>query len=63
MRVKVDFDLCEANALCVGIVPEVFAMDDDDGLQILQEEPAPELRARLDRAALTCPRSAITIED
>ena len=63
MRVKVDFDLCEANALCVGIAPETFALDDEDCLHILQEEPAPGLLARVERAARSCPRSAITLED
>jgi ferredoxin len=30
MRVEVDHDLCEANAICVGIDPAVFELDDDD---------------------------------
>ena len=34
MRVQADFDLCEANALCVGIAPETFELDDDDFLFI-----------------------------
>ncbi len=29
MRVKADFDLCESNAICVGIAPETFELDDD----------------------------------
>ena len=24
MRVNVDYDLCDGNAICMGIVPEVF---------------------------------------
>ena len=30
MRVVVDFDLCESNALCMGLAPEVFEVRDDD---------------------------------
>ena len=29
MRVVVDFDLCESNAICMGIAPEVFEVRDD----------------------------------
>ena len=41
MRVVVDFDLCESNAVCMGIAPEVFEVRDDDFLYVLQEEPPP----------------------
>ena len=39
MKVVVDFDLCESNAVCMDVCPEVFKVDDDDMLQILIEEP------------------------
>ena len=29
MRVVVDFDECASNAVCMGIVPEVFEVRDD----------------------------------
>jgi ferredoxin len=42
----------------------VFALNDDDDLvTVLVEEPEESLRASLDRAALLCPKAAITIED
>ena len=44
MRVVVDFDLCESNAVCMGIAPEVFEVRDDDFLYVLQEEPDESLR-------------------
>ena len=40
MRVVVDFDLCESNALCMAAAPEVFEVRDDDFLYVLQDEPA-----------------------
>ena len=43
-KVVVDFDVCESNAICMGIAPEVFEVRDDDFLYILQDEPADELR-------------------
>ena len=30
MRVVVDYDLCEANAVCMDVAPELFKVDDDD---------------------------------
>ena len=62
MRVVVDYDLCESNAVCMGIVPEVFEVRDDDLLYVLQEEPDESLRARCLEAASRCPKQAITIE-
>ena len=30
MRVEVDRDRCEGNAVCVGIAPDLFDLDDED---------------------------------
>ena len=62
MRVVVDFDLCESNAVCMGIAPEVFEVRDDDFLYVLQEEPDESLRDKVVEAAARCPKQAITIE-
>ena len=43
MKVKVDFDLCESNAICMGIVPEVFELRDDNFLYLLDEVHIAEL--------------------
>lgn len=63
MKVKVDFDLCEANALCMDACPEVFKLTDDDELIILIKEPNESLRFKVEEAAQLCPRLAISIED
>jgi ferredoxin len=62
MRVVVDFDLCESNALCMAAAPEVFEVRDDDFLYVLQEEPPEDLRDKVTEAARRCPKQAITIE-
>ena len=62
MRVVVDFDSCESNALCMGIAPEVFEVRDDDFLYIHMEEPPEEMRPRMEEAVLACPKRAISIE-
>ena len=63
MRVVVNRDLCEGNALCVKEAPEVFALGDDDQVRILSEHPDEALRARVDRAVRRCPRNALVLED
>ena len=59
MEVKVDFDLCEANAVCCGLAPDIFELDDDENLIVkvatiprgppragtARGEPLPEERA------------------
>ena len=63
MRVIVDWDLCESNALCMREAPEVFEVRDDDNLYILQENPPESLREKVKAAERACPKTAITIED
>jgi ferredoxin len=63
MRVVVDFDRCESNALCMEAAPEVFEVRDDDFLYILNDTPPEELRGKVEEAARLCPKQAITVED
>ena len=37
MKVVVDYDLCEANALCMKSAPEIFRVEEDDTLTILMD--------------------------
>jgi ferredoxin len=62
-KVVVDFDLCESNAICMGVAPEVFEVRDDDFLYVLQEHPGDELRPKVEEAVRRCPKQAIAIED
>jgi ferredoxin len=63
MRVVVDYDLCESNALCMGVAPEVFEVREDDNLYILNENPPEEMRDKVEQAVRLCPKAAISIED
>ena len=51
----------KANALCEGIAPEVFRVDDDDNLQVLVDEIDPSLAEKLREAERACPRQAIRL--
>jgi len=63
MKIVVDYDLCEANAVCMGVCPECFRVEDDDTLTVLLESPAEELRSKVEEAVRLCPRQAISLEE
>ena len=63
MRIKVDFDLCESNAMCEAMAPDVFELDDDDYLQVKTEHTPDENLDEVRRAVAACPRAAITLEE
>lgn len=62
MKVIVDYDLCEANALCMESCPEVFRIEEDDTLTLLMDEIPEKLREKLEEAARLCPRQALRLE-
>ncbi|MGZ5377435.1 MAG: ferredoxin [Mycobacterium sp.] len=61
-KIVVDFGLCESNGVCMGIIPEVFDLDDQDYLHVLQEEVTPDTEQQVKEAVRQCPRQAISIE-
>ena len=63
MKIVVDFDRCESNAVCMGIAPDIFEVRDDDFLYVLDETPPEELRSKVEEAVARCPKQAISIED
>ena len=63
MKVVVDFDLCESNALCMAAAPEVFEVRDDDFLYVLNENPPESMREKVEQAVQRCPKQAISIEE
>ncbi len=62
VKIFVDYDLCEANAICMEQAPEVFKVDDEDNLHVLLENPGDELREKVEAAVRLCPRQALKIE-
>ena len=61
MKVIVDYDLCEANAVCMKVCPEVFELHDDDTLHLKTSRPDESLRAKVEEAVRRCPRQALSI--
>jgi ferredoxin len=63
MEVVVDLDVCEANAVCVGIASDVFDVDDEDVLHIKQPNPPAEIAQRVQMAVRSCPKAALSIKE
>lgn len=63
MKVVVDYDLCEGNAVCMKVAPEVFEVGDDDRARVLLDNPGEDLRAKIEAAVRRCPRQALAIVD
>jgi len=63
MKIVVDFDLCESNAVCMGIAPDIFEVRDDNFLYILDEKPPESRRAEVEEAVDMCPKAAISIQE
>jgi ferredoxin len=61
MELTVDRDLCESNAVCCGLAPDVFELDADENLVIKQKSPAPEHLERVQKAVERCPRNALEL--
>ena len=62
-KIVVDFGLCESNGICMGIIPEVFDLDDEDYLHVLSDEVTPENEQQIREAVRQCPRQAISIDE
>ena len=63
MKIVVDYDRCEANAVCMQVCPEVFEVKDDDNLYLSTETPDESLRAKVEESVRRCPRQAIELEE
>ncbi len=63
VRVIVDRDACEANAVCAGLVPEVFEVDDEDVLQVKLDVIPAGLADSVRHAVRSCPKAALSLEE
>ena len=62
-KIEVDWGLCESNGVCMSVIPEVFRLEDDDTLTVLQDEVTPENEEQVLEAVRQCPRQAISISE
>lgn len=64
MRVDVNYDRCEGHAVCVGLAPGVFAInDDDEQVRVINDAPSESEQSDVVLASRRCPTLAITITE
>ena len=63
MRVVVDRDRCEGNAICVGIAPELFQLDEDEYVVVTADPIPADQEALAEQAIAECPRAALSRRD
>jgi ferredoxin len=61
-QIIVDWDECEANAVCESIVPEIFSVDDNDMLNVSNDRPPAELLDKVQEAVDMCPKRALFLK-
>lgn len=61
MELAVDRDLCEANAVCCGLAPAVFELDDDENLVIKVPHPSEDQLPIVQKAVERCPKNALEL--
>lgn len=63
MRVVVDRDRCEGNAVCVGIAPDLFVLDDEDYVAVTKDPIPVGDEGLAEQAIAECPRAALSRRD
>jgi ferredoxin len=61
-QIIVDWDECEANAVCESIAPEIFSVDENDMLNLSTETPPAELLDKVQEAVDMCPKRALMLK-
>jgi len=61
LRIVVDMDLCQGHGVCESEAPELFEVDRDRKVAVLDESPGDEHRKALELAVKYCPTHALSI--
>jgi ferredoxin len=62
MRIVVDPDKCTGLGMCEAEAPDLFEVDDEGSLTILNDTPTEEQRAAAEAAVDACPTEALSVE-
>jgi ferredoxin len=61
MRVEVDFDRCTGNGICESYAPDVFEIQDNGDLELLDDAPGEDQREDVESAVAGCPTEALRL--
>jgi ferredoxin len=62
MKINHDGDRCCSSGMCESFAPEVFEIDDDGALQVLDPSPDESQRGVVEMAVASCPTNALSLE-
>jgi len=63
MRVEVDLGKCTGHGVCESIADDVFEVQDDGSVRILENERPESDRERMSQAVTQCPAAALRLVD
>ena len=63
LRIVVDRDLCQGHGVCESEAPELFEVDRDRKVRVLDPAPDDSQRAQLELAVKYCPTHALSIAE
>jgi len=61
LRIVVDSDLCQGHGVCESEAPDLFEVDGDRKVRVLDETPDESQRTALELAVKYCPTHALSI--
>jgi ferredoxin len=62
-RIVVDADLCQGHGVCESEAPDLFEVDRDRKVRVLEPHPAEDRRRAAELAVKYCPTHALSIVD
>jgi ferredoxin len=63
MRIVVDYNKCTGLGMCEAEAPDLFEVQDDGSLTVLDEKPGDDQREALEAAVAACPTEALSIAE
>lgn len=61
MKINVTWELCEGHGQCEFAAPDVFTVNDEGVLEVLDETPDESHRASVEQAVRRCPTRALSL--
>ncbi|HEX4361092.1 MAG TPA: ferredoxin [Pseudonocardia sp.] len=61
LRIVVDRDKCTGLGMCEAEAPDLFEVQDDGTLLVLEEKPGESQREEAEAACMSCPTEALTL--
>jgi ferredoxin len=62
-RIEVDIDLCQGHGVCESEAPDLFEVDRDRKVRVLDPQPSDDARRVAELAVKYCPTHALRLVD